>query len=97
MRIKGVVNTTAATARLAGQCKLETKFCAAQADVLTVGVGLFSTNAVFLRDVFGDFLTNGCHVRVEFKRLEDDVSGDVWLDIGQRLVKRLQTNHAPGA
>ena len=97
VRVKGVVNAAAPAARLAGHGKFKTDVRAALTNVLAVGVGLFSADAVLLRDVLGDLLALSGHVRVQLKRLKVDFGCDVGLDIGQRLVKRHQAYHAPGA
>ena len=64
VRVKGVVDAAAPAAGLAGRCKLESKLCTALANIFAVGIGLLNADAVFLRDVFSNFLAFGSHVGV---------------------------------
>ena len=51
----------------------------------------------FFRDVLGDFLAFGRHLRIEFERLEVQLGGNVARHPLQRMVERLEADGAPGA
>ena len=95
--IKRVVNAAPPAASFSWRCKFKPQRRAAHADVLAVGVGLVNADAVFLRDVLGNFLALGRHLWIQFKRLEVNFSCDFGFDSFKRLVKRGKANHAPGA
>ena len=97
VRIKSVVDAAAATAGLVGLAEGKTHTFTAQANVFSVGIGLRWRDAVLLRDVLGNFLAFGGHLRIELKRLEMQRRRHVARHARKRLLQRLEADGAPRA